>query len=64
LFGKEKDDSFKDSLENIFQTFDRQDLYPGIEEKAAHLLYFVVKTPHSPMVINGLPLFFLFGLWI
>ena len=46
LFGREKDDSFKGSLENIFQTFDGQDLYPSIEEKAAHLLYFVVKN-HS-----------------
>ena len=46
LFGREKDDSFKGSLENIFQTFDGEDLYPSIEEKAAHLLYFVVKN-HS-----------------
>ncbi len=46
LFGREKDDSFKGSLENIYQTFDGQDLYPSIEEKAAHLLYFVVKN-HS-----------------
>ncbi len=46
LFGREKDDSFKGSLENIFQTFDGKDLYPSIEEKAAHLLYFVVKN-HS-----------------
>lgn len=46
LFGKEKDDSFKGSLENIYQTFDGQDLYNTTEEKAAHLLYFVVKN-HS-----------------
>ncbi len=46
LFGKEKDDSFKGSLENIYQTFDGKDLYPSIEEKAAHLLYFVIKN-HS-----------------
>jgi len=46
LFGKEKDDSFKGSLENIYQTFDGKDLYPTTEEKAAHLLYFVVKN-HS-----------------
>ncbi len=46
LFGMEKDDSFKGSLENIYQTFDGQDLYPSIEEKAAHLLYFVTKN-HS-----------------
>jgi len=46
LFGREKDDSFKGSLENIYQTFDGIDLYPTLEEKAAHLLYFVVKN-HS-----------------
>ncbi len=46
LFGKEKDDSFKGSLENIYQTFDRIDLYSSVEEKAAHLLYFVTKN-HS-----------------
>lgn len=46
LFGREKDDSFKGSLENIYQTFGGEDLYPTIEEKAAHLLYFVVKN-HS-----------------
>lgn len=46
LFGKEKDDSFKGSLANIYQTFDSKDLYPSIEEKAAHLLYFVTKN-HS-----------------
>lgn len=46
LFGMEKDDSFKGSLENIYQTFDGKDLYPSIEEKAAHLLYFVTKN-HS-----------------
>jgi prophage maintenance system killer protein len=46
LFGKEKDDSFKGSLNNIYQTFDGKDLYQSIEEKAGHLLYFVVKN-HS-----------------
>ncbi len=46
LFGKEKDDSFKGSLENIYQTFDGKDLYKTTQEKAAHLLYFVVKN-HS-----------------
>lgn len=46
LFGREKDDSFKGSLENIYQTFAGEDLYPTTEEKAAHLLYFVVKN-HS-----------------
>ena len=46
LFGNEKDQSFKSSLETIYQTFDEMDLYPTIEEKAANLLYFVVKN-HS-----------------
>lgn len=46
LFGNEKDASFKSSLATIYQTFDSKDLYPSIEEKAANLLYFVVKN-HS-----------------
>ena len=46
LFGKEKDDSFKGSIGNIYQSFGGMDLYPTLEEKAAHLLYFVTKN-HS-----------------
>ena len=46
LFGNEKDKSFTSSLAVIYQTFDGKDLYPSVEEKAAHLLYFVVKN-HS-----------------
>ncbi|HER24278.1 MAG TPA: Fic/DOC family protein [Candidatus Atribacteria bacterium] len=46
LFGLEKDQSFSGSIGAIYQTFDKKDLYPSIEEKAAHLLYFVVKN-HS-----------------
>lgn len=46
LFGNEKDASFRSSLETIYQTFDGQELYPSIEEKAANLLYFIVKN-HS-----------------
>ena len=46
LFGNEKDDSFKSSINTIYQTFDGQELYPSIEEKAAMLLYLVVKN-HS-----------------
>lgn len=46
LFGKEKDDSFKGSIGNIYQSFGGQDIYPSLEEKAAHLLYFVTKN-HS-----------------
>ncbi|MEX6686294.1 RhuM family protein [Danxiaibacter flavus] len=46
LFGNEKDESFQSSLGAIYQTFDGNDVYPSIEEKAANLLYFVVKN-HS-----------------
>ncbi len=46
LFGNEKDGSFKSSLATIYQTFNGEDLYPSIEEKAANLLYFIVKN-HS-----------------
>lgn len=46
LFGHEKDDSFKSSISTIYQTFDGEDLYPSIEEKAANLLYFITKN-HS-----------------
>ena len=46
LFGKEKDDSFKGSIGNIYQSFGGRDVYPTLEEKAAHLLYFVTKN-HS-----------------
>ena len=46
IFGKEKDDSFKGSIGNIYQSFGGQDIYPTLEEKAAHLLYFVTKN-HS-----------------
>ncbi|MCI5933962.1 MAG: virulence RhuM family protein [Lachnospiraceae bacterium] len=46
LFGKEKDDSFKGSIGNIYQSFGGKDVYPTLEEKAAHLLYFVTKN-HS-----------------
>jgi len=46
LFGREKDDSFKGSIGNIYQSFAGQDLYESLEEKAANLLYFVTKN-HS-----------------
>ena len=46
LFGKEKDDSFKSSIGQIYQTFDGVDLYPSVEEKATMLLYLVTKN-HS-----------------
>lgn len=46
LFGNEKDDSFRSSIGQIYQTFDGTELYPSVEEKAAMLLYLVVKN-HS-----------------
>ncbi|OKL41876.1 virulence protein RhuM/Fic/DOC family protein [Pontibacter flavimaris] len=46
LFGREKDQSFQSSINTIYQSFGGEDLYPSTEEKAANLLYFVVKN-HS-----------------
>lgn len=46
LFGNEKDDSFKSSINAIYQTFGGVEVYPSLEEKAANLLYFVTKN-HS-----------------
>ena len=46
LFGKEKDDSFKGSIGNIYQSFGGVEIYESLEEKAANLLYFVTKN-HS-----------------
>lgn len=46
LFGNEKDESFKSSIGQIYQTFDGEELYPSVEEKAAMLLYLVTKN-HS-----------------
>ena len=45
-FANEKDDSFRSSIGQIYQTFGGEDLYPSVEEKAATLLYLVVKN-HS-----------------
>ncbi|MGO5241129.1 type II toxin-antitoxin system death-on-curing family toxin [Hallella faecis] len=45
-FANEKDESFKSSIGQIYQTFDGQELYPSVEEKAAMLFYLVVKN-HS-----------------
>ena len=46
LFGKERDDSFKGSIGNIYQSFGGEDVYKSMEEKAANLLYFITKN-HS-----------------
>lgn len=44
LFGREKDDSFKGSIGNIYQEYAGQEIYESLEEKAANLLYFVTKN--------------------
>ncbi|MEI8204020.1 MAG: virulence protein RhuM/Fic/DOC family protein [Bacteroidota bacterium] len=63
LFGNEKDQSFKSSLDTIYQTFNGVDLYPSIEEKAANLLYFIVKnhsfTDGNKRIAAGLFVYFL-----
>jgi prophage maintenance system killer protein len=63
LFGNEKDESFHSSLQAIYQTFGGKDLYPGLHEKAANLLYFVVKnhsfTDGNKRIAAGLFLYFL-----
>lgn len=46
LFGNEKDDSFKGSIGAIYQSFAGQEIYPSLQEKAANLLYFIIKN-HS-----------------
>lgn len=43
LFGKPRNDAFKGSIENIYQSYNGEDLYKTTAEKAAHLLYFVIK---------------------
>lgn len=63
LFGNQKDQSFKSSLEAINQTYEGSDVYPSIEEKAAHLLYFIVKnhsfTDGNKRIAAGLFIYFL-----
>lgn len=43
LFGKPRGSSFKGSIENIYQSYNGEDLYPSVAEKASHLLYFIIK---------------------
>jgi len=43
LFGQENDDKLKGIIGNIYQTFNGKELYPSVEEKSAHLLYFIIK---------------------
>ncbi|MBM2814108.1 MAG: DNA-binding protein in cluster with Type restriction-modification system [Ignavibacteria bacterium] len=63
LFAREKDNSFESSIESIYQTFDGAELYPGIEEKAANLLYFITKN-HSFVDGNKRIAAFLFILFL
>ena len=45
LFGREKGkDAVHGIVGNVFQSFGKQDVYPTVEEKASHLLYFMVKN--------------------
>lgn len=44
LFGAEKDEGFRSALATIYQTFGGEELYPSVEEKAANLLYFIIKN--------------------
>jgi len=43
LFGQESRNNFKAIIKNIYQTFDNKELYPSLEEKAAHILYLIIK---------------------
>lgn len=43
LFGNKRDESFEGIIGNVYQTFGGEDLYPSIEDKASHLLYFIIK---------------------
>ncbi|PIP24465.1 MAG: hypothetical protein COX35_00440 [Candidatus Nealsonbacteria bacterium CG23_combo_of_CG06-09_8_20_14_all_37_18] len=43
LFGRERDGSFEGIIKGLYQTFAKKELYPTIEDKAAHLLYFTIK---------------------
>ena len=63
LFGNEKDESFKGSIAAIYQTFGGMDLYPSVEEKAANLLYFVVKNHSFSDGNKRIAAYLSFGLW-
>lgn len=43
IFGVERGDALKAILGNLMQSFGGEDVYPSIQEKAAHLLYFTIK---------------------
>ncbi len=64
LFGKEKDDSFKGSIGNIYQSFAGQEIYESLEEKAANLLCFVTKNHSFLMETRELPQRCFYIFWI
>ena len=43
IFGRETRGAFEGIIKGLYQTFDRKELYPTIEKKASHLLYFIIK---------------------
>lgn len=43
MFGKPRGDGFEGALRAIYQSFDGEDVYPTLAEKAANLLYFIIK---------------------
>ena len=65
LFGLEKDQGFKSAIGAIYQTFDGKDVYLSVEEKAANLLYFIVKnhafTDGNKRIAAALFIYFLAG---
>jgi hypothetical protein len=61
IFGTERDKSFKSSISSIYQTFDGKDLYPSIDEKAANLLYFMLRIILLWTGINASPLQYSYG---
>lgn len=64
LFGREREKKGLDAILNgLEQTFGEQELYPTLETKASHLLYFIIKIIHFWMAISALFLFYLFCIW-
>ena len=54
LFGSDNENNFKSIIGNIYQTFAGKELYESLEEKAAHLLYFIIKDLPLRTATNGL----------
>lgn len=62
MFGQQRSDGLASAIATIEQGFGEEWFYPNIASRAAHLLYFVIKTIHLQMVTNGLGLLFLWYL--